>query len=181
MTTHTLSIERVDWPKLYMTDFKVRAATFRQRQFPVIASALYLSVTNVCLRCCCSYRKHVRIIKANHILFTCEFVLMAMEKLRSHWSARAFSPPHSKELTHRQDRFYSVTTRCAVSDGSVESMPTFGFRRYLVSRKWRLGPYRFSNLLLGTWRRRGPGHQQQYYWYILQEHFGFIYRWIKVP
>ena len=54
ITTHLLSIERADWPKLHDM-FKARDANVWQREFPVgFVIHQHFSI------CCCSYRKQMR-------------------------------------------------------------------------------------------------------------------------
>ena len=108
ITTHLLSIERADWPKLHDM-FKARDANVWQREFPVgfpvEVSALNSLFINI-FRDVVARIESRCVIKAKHVFLVCLFVLFyagktALALKRSY----NFSRVKLNELTDQQDMF----------------------------------------------------------------------------
>ena len=106
ITTHLLSIERADWPKLHYM-FKARDAKAWQREFPVWVCASNLLLIDIFLDIVARIKMRC-VIKAKHICWSVNSFDLSLEKLHSRGSARAIFPAKNRTNKHTNETCFTT-------------------------------------------------------------------------
>ena len=127
LTTHLLSIERDDWPKLHDM-FKACDANVWQREFPVgfpvevsALNSIFINIFHDVVACIESRC----MIKAKHVLLVCWFIWFCAGKTALALKRKCnFSLVKSNKLTDQQDMFFYKTICIILGMYFIPSPPT---------------------------------------------------------